>query len=66
MIISAKNCHSCRHLEWAEGEDEASTGFDCNKRHTMPMDQKQESALLDQLASEKYRNQYKRCYDSKD
>ncbi len=65
MSDSAKNCYSCQHLEWVDGEDESSTGFDCNKRHTTNMGQRRESSLLNQLDSEKYRNQYKRCYEIK-
>jgi len=58
----AKNCHTCKHLEWVDGECESTTGWDCNKRHTIPMTVAKETALLDQLDSEAYRNRYKRCF----
>jgi hypothetical protein len=65
-VTEKKNCHSCRHLEWVDGESDSDTGWDCNKRHTCPMDEAHEAALLDQLSSDTYRNRYKRCYESKD
>lgn len=31
MIASSKNCHTCQHLEWVDGDE--NSGWDCNKRH---------------------------------
>lgn len=59
----AKNCHTCKHLEWAEGECDSDTGWDCNKRHTNPMPEKAEATLLSQLENDLYRLRYKRCFE---
>lgn len=66
MNANAKNCHTCKHLEWVDGECESDTGWDCNKRHTMPMDEKKERALLTQLSDDNYRSRYKSCFESKE
>lgn len=58
-----KNCHTCKHLEWVDSECDSDSGWDCNKRHTCPMPEKAEAALLAQLESEPYRNRYKRCFE---
>lgn len=60
-----KNCHSCKHLEWVDGDTDSTTGWDCNKRHPCPMDEKKEAALLAQLDSDDYRSRYKRCFEPK-
>lgn len=57
-----KNCHSCAHLEWVDGESESDSGWDCNKRH-IQMSRKDEIVLLEQLDNDAYRNRYKRCFE---
>lgn len=58
-----KNCHNCERLEWVDGDSDSTSGWDCMKRHTCPMDEKKEAALLAQLDSDAYRNRHKRCFE---
>ena len=61
-----KNCHSCKHLEWAEGECMygSDTGWSCNKRQA-DIDEREEIVLLAKLEKSDYRNRYKRCFEPK-
>lgn len=58
-----KNCNSCQHLEWVDGEHESDTGFTCNKRHEQMWAAGREQELLDNLESDKYRARFKRCFE---
>lgn len=64
MIASSKNCHTCKHLEWVDGDD--NSGWDCNKRHDEMWQQGREEELLQNLDREPYRQQYKPCFEAKD
>lgn len=62
----AKNCHSCRFLEWfddanSDGHNGPNAGWGCNKRD--PGSDAAEAAMNRNLAREEYRNRYKRCYE---
>lgn len=66
MSDSAKNCHTCKHLEWVDGECQygSDTGWMCNKRQANARDD-EDIAILAQLERESYRNRYKRCFEPK-
>jgi hypothetical protein len=59
----AKNCHTCRHLEWHTGESDDESGFTCTGRD---LTYEAERTLLQQLESPEYRNRYKRCFEPKE
>lgn len=65
MSAAAKNCNTCRYLEWVDGEctSGADSGFVCNGREITS--EKQEAELLAKLDNEVYRSRYKRCFESK-
>lgn len=63
----AKNCHSCRFLEWfddanLDGHGGPDAGWGCNKHD--PGSEKAESIMIQNLARDDYRNRYKRCYEA--
>lgn len=60
----AKNCYGCKHLEFVHADDDCNSGWDCIKRHTIPMNAKAERELLMNMDSEAYRNRYKRCFEA--
>lgn len=59
----AKNCHACKHLEWADDDSQdghpGNSGWCCNKRDEGGAN----ATLLFQLESDAYRNRYKRCFE---
>jgi hypothetical protein len=64
----AKNCNTCRYLAWHDDEDTdgntgANSGYGCDKR--APTGAAEQQMLAD-LASEEYRNRYKRCFEPKE
>lgn len=60
-----KNCYTCAHLEWADGEDSDPAGFTCWKRIDEMNDHQQEK-LFKKLDSEKYLKRWKSCYEKKE
>lgn len=61
----AKNCHTCKNLQWHDDDGAApyqgDSGFGCDKR-----DEGGESrALLTRLEDQIYRNRPKRCFEEK-
>jgi len=64
--MADKGCHACPHLEWVDGEDESSSGWDCNKRHEPMYEAGREKELLDNLMRDDYRARYKRCFEPKE
>lgn len=61
----AKGCHECPHLEWVDGEDDGSSGWDCNKRHEQMYAAGRERELLNNLERTEYRMRFKRCFEPK-
>ncbi len=64
--VPRKNCHSCQHLEWIDGDCEPpgdNSGYVCNKRHDAMHEAGREDEFLAMLDSEKYRLKGKRCHE---
>lgn len=61
----AKNCHTCKHLEWHDDDTDGflgpNSGYGCGKRD--PGTPAVECTMLANLAREDYRNRYKRCFE---
>ena len=62
-----KNCHNCKHLEWASGDVHDDEGYTCNKRYALLENAYAGAgdALNKKLESEAYRNTGKVCFDRK-
>lgn len=58
-----KNCNSCVHLEWVDGDSESTTGFTCNKRHQKMYEEGREQELHSNLDRAEYRARGKRCFE---
>ena len=58
-----KNCNTCTHLEWVDGDDLGTSGFVCNKRQDQMFQRGKEQELLDNLELESYRLRGKRCHE---
>lgn len=65
----AKNCNTCKQLEWVDGEciTGGDSGYICIKRNAATMgDDKADAALLAKMDNAAYRNRYKRCFEPRD
>ena len=60
-----KNCHTCKHLEWADDDSAdghpGDSGFCCNKRD----DGGANVGLLKNLMRDSYLNRFKVCFEPK-
>lgn len=62
--MSAKNCHTCKHLEYESGDEWGSgSGWYCEKRE--PRTVEEENKMLKNFDSQAYRLRYKRCFEPK-
>lgn len=60
--MSAKNCHTCEHLEYEPGDEWGNgAGWYCEKRD--PKTSSAENKLIADMGREEYRLRYKRCFE---
>ncbi len=63
-LKTGKNCNSCAHLEWVDGDHESDSGFTCNKRYQQMWDAGRDLELHSNLERDEYRSRGKRCFES--